>query len=770
MSETRKLATVLFADIAGYTALMQKNEQQALQFLTSFKEVLELQTQHHNGQIVQFFGDGCLLSFESSTQAVECAVALQDSFIDSHMPVRIGMHLGETVFKNDNAFGDGVNIASRIESLGIPGSILLSKSIRDQVRNKTEFQLVSLGHFAFKNVDEPMEVFAISNEGLVVPKSGEISGKGRPTKSRVSAISIIGMIAGVLLLALVVQFVYSNWSARGTEAAVKTDRSQTERIAVVPFENLTTDPTLDNFGKIAANFINLALMNIENAEVVSPATVETNLSSIGILPGDPSNRTSFSELTGAHLVIAGNYFMDEERLTLALQVQNAQTGKLQFVLPHLSREKQDKESIISEAKEKMMGYWAAKDMVESKRIRLPDLEAYSLFLNRSEIEFGPDQLERILSLDSNFYLARIEWLNHARWLFHHSKPNHFRFLDRHMADLTHYERTLYAFVKNLYQGNSLTTFKKVNELRKRFPRDFGLNHDAAGIAYDELNNPLLSLQIYNELPLESVELPLIPGGHPRLRNEIVCRSIQAGNKAQNKEHLTNLVDKIQWTDSRKFVPSLYAIMTQDEELYLEILEDDLAAASTPGDKFARLVPRFEWDYRSTFSTPEMNRYLIEASMSCLKDHPKGDIQREIISQVMLVIEGSPVSLDFRWRDVADPNGPWAPYQRYLYWTALGKIQGGDMEIVHQIIQELESLVTDNLTLAASYAAFPFYHIGCIYAKMGDPENAMKYLRKAKEMGLYAAHYQFNYDKHLESLTNQPDFREIVAPIWPEQQH
>ncbi len=96
MSETRKLAAILFADIAGYTALMQQDEEQALQCLNRFKEVLERETNAYGGQIVQYFGDGCLLAFEISVFGALCAMALQKSYTENdQVQVRIGMHLGE---------------------------------------------------------------------------------------------------------------------------------------------------------------------------------------------------------------------------------------------------------------------------------------------------------------------------------------------------------------------------------------------------------------------------------------------------------------------------------------------------------------------------------------------------------------------------------------------------------------------------------------------------------------------------------------------------
>lgn len=177
MLESRKLAIIVFADIAGYSAMMQADEVKALSVLDRFKMILEEEMLLHEGQIVQYYGDGCLLSFDSAFLSLRAATSLQRQFIENEVPVRIGMHLGDVLYKNNNAFGDGVNIASRIESLGVPGAILLSKIISNQVKNKSEFSLTSVGSFHFKNITEPMEVFAISNPGFVVPAPEQMQGK-----------------------------------------------------------------------------------------------------------------------------------------------------------------------------------------------------------------------------------------------------------------------------------------------------------------------------------------------------------------------------------------------------------------------------------------------------------------------------------------------------------------------------------------------------------------------------------------------------------------
>ena len=177
-SSNRQLAVILFADISGYTALMQDNESKALNTIHRFKSIVDKCVSQCDGRVIHYHGDGCLISFRSSTESVKCALRMQSLFqAEEDIPVRIGIHQGDVVFEGNTAYGDGVNVSSRIESIAEPGSILISKPIRNQIKNKKEFKLHSLGLFEFKNVNEPVEVFAIANKGLTVPKRKDLRGK-----------------------------------------------------------------------------------------------------------------------------------------------------------------------------------------------------------------------------------------------------------------------------------------------------------------------------------------------------------------------------------------------------------------------------------------------------------------------------------------------------------------------------------------------------------------------------------------------------------------
>ena len=356
MSETHKLSVILFADIAGYTGLMQKNEHQALLLLNRFKEVLKVETARHHGRIVQYFGDGCLLSFDSSTDGVDCAIALQKTFSTSpEVPVRIGMHLGEVVFKDKNVFGDGVNIASRIESLGIPGSILLSKTIRDQIRNKTDFLLVSLGSFEFKNVDEGIEVFALANPGFVVPKREQMQGKLKKPARKKRARWLVPSLAGGVLVVVAAAWLMGRLSS----GSPLSKEMREKPVAVLVFENQTRDQNLDAFGLMAMDWISQGLLESGKAHVIkSNESIQNN-----------SGAAANSKIPkGAEIVIKGRYYnQDSEQIAAVADITDTKTNSILFSLKPVVGIKDSIMNMLTELQQQIVGFWVLKEKLLGKR-------------------------------------------------------------------------------------------------------------------------------------------------------------------------------------------------------------------------------------------------------------------------------------------------------------------------------------------------------------------------------------------------------------------
>lgn len=185
MAQVRQLAAIMFADIVGYTSLMEEDESLALRFRHKLQQKLETETRLHFGKILDFRGDGALCTFSSSIEGIKAALALQLEMQQPPVvPLRIGIHVGDVVAEGNTIYGDGVNIASRLESLAMPGSIFFSGRVYDDIKNQKDLPTVLLGQYALKNVKEPLDVYALSYPGITTPDTHFLEGKGQRIRSR----------------------------------------------------------------------------------------------------------------------------------------------------------------------------------------------------------------------------------------------------------------------------------------------------------------------------------------------------------------------------------------------------------------------------------------------------------------------------------------------------------------------------------------------------------------------------------------------------------
>ncbi len=194
--------------------------------------VLKQYVPEYNGEILNDYGDGSLCAFASTTQAVRCAMEMQRQFqMEPKVPLRIGIHVGEMVLEDGKVFGDGVNVASRIQSLGTTNCVLFSSEINNKLKNQQEFKTTSIGKFEFKNVDEQIEVFAVCNEGFALPDKKKMEGKLKEKKSSGSFFILMSII---LLLGAGSVFLFRHYFAK--PGFTGKDKS----IAVLPFEAISS--------------------------------------------------------------------------------------------------------------------------------------------------------------------------------------------------------------------------------------------------------------------------------------------------------------------------------------------------------------------------------------------------------------------------------------------------------------------------------------------------------------------------------------------------
>ena len=188
----RKIAVIFVTDVVGFSKLMEKNEDQTLKSFRSCREILDNLFKEHGGRIFNTAGDSVLAEFQSAVSAVVCASEFQkliserNSSVseDSEMHFRIGINMGDVIVEGDNLYGDGVNVAARLEALSQPGGVCLSKSIHDFVNQKTEFLFNDIGEQRVKNTDVHAFDLALNNlekrEAKKEEKLDDVDDGGKP--------------------------------------------------------------------------------------------------------------------------------------------------------------------------------------------------------------------------------------------------------------------------------------------------------------------------------------------------------------------------------------------------------------------------------------------------------------------------------------------------------------------------------------------------------------------------------------------------------------
>ncbi len=201
----RRLATILVADVFGYSRMMGENEERTVRILRGHRAVFDEMLAAHRGRVFNTAGDAILAEFPSAVEAVRCATEIQSALRtrneqlpdDQRMWFRIGINLGDVVVQDTDLLGDGVNIAARIEGVAEPGGVCISGSVYDQIQNKLSLQFRQLGEKSFKNIAQPVRTFAITDDtGGARPAI-----RGAAAPGTAPAALVAGIVAAVVVLA-----------------------------------------------------------------------------------------------------------------------------------------------------------------------------------------------------------------------------------------------------------------------------------------------------------------------------------------------------------------------------------------------------------------------------------------------------------------------------------------------------------------------------------------------------------------------------------------
>jgi adenylate cyclase len=426
MKSKRRLAAIMFCDIVGFTAMMEEDEEMARGNVEHFKEILEQFIDTHHGEVQQYYGDGCLCLFNTATDAVRCALKLQKELQQKpSVPVRIGIHMGEVLVENSTIYGSGVNLASRIESLGKAGAVLFSKSIYNQIQNHAEFETAYLGSFAFKNIEKSTEVFALNNKGLPVPSVNEVEAKLKyhSNKSRLLKHSKLLVLVSVAVFIAALVF----WSINKSQESDQFMEGQsTHSIAVMPFDNFNSDEEHQFFAQAIADEIRAQLLNIKDLKVISRA-------SSNYFKGKGLSAQQIGSELNVNYLLGGRVQRAEKSVRISVELSNTINNELEWAPPPFERSLTDIFSIQNEIAESIVDQLSIRLTIQERsaidKVPTKNAEAYEAFLQGQELlNRGGGQLkelnqaifyfEKAIDLDEDFDRAYLGLAKtHIQYLF-----------------------------------------------------------------------------------------------------------------------------------------------------------------------------------------------------------------------------------------------------------------------------------------------------------------------------------------------------------------
>src|SRR5438128_4234358 len=315
--EQRKLAAIMFTDMVGYSALSQRDEKLAQELLEEHRRLLREIFPRFNGTEIKTIGDAFLVEFNSALEAAQCAIEIQrtlakrdaDASADRQIQVRIGVHIGDVIHRGGDVYGDGVNIASRIEPVAGPGGICVSMDGERQIRNALEVRFEKLAPTELKNISVPMDLFRI-----VLPWERDTPLK--PERQKAFPKSAIPKWTAILILVAIAVAGFLFWQRGKAKTSSTSSAIPDKSIAVLPFENLSSDKENTYFADGIQDEILTRLSKIADLKVISRTSTQHYKSA-------PENLPEIARLLGVAHILEGRVQKSGDAVRVNVQLIKA---------------------------------------------------------------------------------------------------------------------------------------------------------------------------------------------------------------------------------------------------------------------------------------------------------------------------------------------------------------------------------------------------------------------------------------------------------------
>ncbi len=402
MTKSRQLAAIMFTDIVGYTALMGRDTSKALELIEVNKAIQKPLIEKHHGQWLKEMGDGALARFPSALDALQCAIEIQKrakSELDGQL--RIGIHLGDITIDQNEIYGDGVNIASRLEQLADPGGIYVSDGIIKSIRGQSSIPVKDLGEIRLKNVDYPLKIYAVVGPDFPPPNLQQAGSKRSPAKSRTWLTVLILVLLGLIIAGF---WVFGNWGDNREMSTSPNDPLLIDKsIAVLPFADMSPEKDQEYLGDGLAEEIINVLTKIDGLKVIGRTSSFS-------FKDQNADLKDIGDKLGVSYILEGSVRKAEDQIRVTAQLINSIDGS-HLWSTNYDNQLQDIFAIQDSIAQNLAKKFALTlDLSKSANPPTTSIAAYELFLKGREFHqiglAGTDRamyyLEEALILDPHF--------------------------------------------------------------------------------------------------------------------------------------------------------------------------------------------------------------------------------------------------------------------------------------------------------------------------------------------------------------------------------
>ena len=623
-----------------------------------------------------------------------------------------------------------------------------------------------------------MTVYALANEGFVVPSPEQIKGKGElineaPPKAssqsilRYASIGFLSMVIGAILF-----WVLGNRNSGEGQLLDKDIRNA--KVAVGVFENFTGDENLDALGFMAAEWLSSGLRGLK-VRTVSPEMVRQNMEKIGILPNNSNNEPSFAEITGAAYVVTGSYYTQGDSITLSTRLNSTTTGEVLQTFSELKGHVEKKEDLVKEASQYLLGYWAVRNDQQLPKINPPKYEAYQAFLKCLPTQ--QDCYEQVLELDSTFLAAYIFQM--ASTSVKGNDPIFYRnkaFVEKNWDQTTPYEKLMFKGNNDWYEGNYVAYQEWTEEIYELDPKDPFSIHNSAYAYLLPLNQPQAAARRFEEI------FANLPFYEEKIEGWSYYHYIDALNRGGEHKKASdfyfNLPEKIKSTLRNRAIRYTLAAL-----IYQNRLEEALDLIEETGDKKeAYLQAAFMYQYIFPKGENPFQELLVERVHQFSDElGPSWEGVNRLFdwsaqASVYYVLgewqQAEAALLNMQSPMTYTRTEPYASFPEYAYWEKLWHT--GMLGCVYAQLGEREQCEAQLALLDElgklydpSHATF---HRGTtpylkarIYAELEEKEQAVKYLQEAVKAGRLFGYMSFTLDMFLVNLKGYEPFEELIRP-------